>query len=112
VIPARYAHDRQIAGAIKGEAAIGRSSKRREQMSATFLTDLAVESDPGLPAFFLGRLASLATRQAASSSPMERAALGTAIFSIYLDCLDLGLGAEAHAIIGQLRQESGEPLRA
>jgi hypothetical protein len=81
-------------------------------MSAIFLTDLAVESDPGLPAFFLGRLASLATRQAASASPKERAALGVATFSIYLDCLDLGLGAEAQEILGQLRQEPGEPLAA
>jgi hypothetical protein len=81
-------------------------------MSAILLTDLAVESDPGLPTFFLGRLASLVTRQTASASPKERASLGLAIFSIYLDCLDLGLGAEAQAILGQLHQEPDEPLAA
>jgi|tagenome__1003787_1003787.scaffolds.fasta_scaffold13811668_2 hypothetical protein len=77
-------------------------------MSATLLIDMALDSDPNLHSFFLGRLASLATRQAASASPKERAALSVAMFSIYLDCLDLGLGAEAQAIIGGLRHESTE----
>jgi hypothetical protein len=77
-------------------------------MNAILLTDMALESDPNLPSFFLGRLASLATRQAASASPKERAALSVAMFSIYLDCLDLGLGAEAQTIMGGLRHESIE----
>jgi len=77
-------------------------------MSATFLIDMALDTDPNLPSFFLGRLASLATRQATSASPKERAALSVAMFSIYLDCLDLGLGAEAHEIISGLRQEQVE----
>jgi hypothetical protein len=77
-------------------------------MSATLLIDMALEADPNLPSFFLGRLASLATRQAASASPKERAALSVAMFSIYLDCLDLGLGAEAQEIISGLRQEQVE----
>jgi hypothetical protein len=34
-------------------------------------------------------------------------ALGVAAFSVFLDCLDLGLGAEAQAIVGQLRDEAG-----
>ncbi len=72
-------------------------------MSAMRWTDLALAADPGLPAFFLGRLAVLAARQAAAASPAERQALGLATFSVFLDCLDLGLGAEAHAIVGQLR---------
>ena len=74
-------------------------------MSAMLLTDLVLESDPGLPEFFLGRLASLVARQAAAVSPTERQALGVAAFSVFLDCLDLGLGEEAHAIVAQLRED-------
>jgi hypothetical protein len=73
-------------------------------MSAMLMTDLALESDPCLPWFFLERLASLVARQAAAS-PTERRALGLAAFSVFLDCLDLGLGAEAHAIVAQLRED-------
>lgn len=72
-------------------------------MSASELTSRALATDPGLDRFFLGRLASLVTRQAASASPKERAALGVAIFSVFLDCLQLGLGAEAQAIMHQAR---------
>jgi hypothetical protein len=75
-------------------------------MSAMLLTDLALATDPGLHEFFLGRLASLVARQVASASPAERLALSVAAFSIYLDCLDLGLGEEAQAIVGQLRDET------
>lgn len=64
------------------------------------LYDLALASDGELAAFFLDRLASLAARQLAATSPTERAALGVATFSVFLDCLDLGLAAEARAILG------------
>ena len=64
---------------------------------------LALATDPTLPAFFLGQLASLAACQAASPSPKERAALSVAMFPLFLDCADLGLGDEAQRIIGQLR---------
>ena len=74
-------------------------------MGAMLLSDQALETDPGLSAFFLGRLASLVDRQAAAVNPMERALLGRAVFSVYLDCLDLGLGEQAQALIGQLRDE-------
>ena len=76
-------------------------------MGAMLLTNLALETDPDLPAFFLGRLASLVARQAAAVSPTERTALGVAAFSVFLDCLDLGLGEQAHAIVDQLRDEVG-----
>ena len=76
-------------------------------MGAVLLTDLARATDPDLPAFFLGRLASLVARQAAAVSPTERTALGVAAFSVFLDCLDLGLGEQAHAIVDQLRDEAG-----
>jgi hypothetical protein len=83
-------------------------------MSAMLLADLALESDPGLPAFFLGRLASLVALQIATQSPIERKALAAAVFAIYVDCLDLGLGNEAQPIIAQLRDGSapGERLVA
>jgi hypothetical protein len=67
------------------------------------LPDLLVEADPELPAFFLGRLASVVAHHAITTDPKERAALGEAAFSIFLDCLDLGLSEEAHAITGQVR---------
>ncbi|MFN8536563.1 MAG: hypothetical protein U0232_03675 [Thermomicrobiales bacterium] len=44
--------------------------------------------------------------QVASESATERKALSTAVFAIYLDCLDLGLGNEAQLLIGQLRDEA------
>ncbi len=76
-------------------------------MNTMQLIDMALESDPGLPTFFLGRLASMVARQLATASPTERHALGEAIFSVYLDCLDLGLGNEAQAIVDQLRYGTG-----
>ncbi len=83
-------------------------------MNTMQLIDMTLESDPGLPAFFLGRLASMVARQIATVSPTERHALGEAIFSVYLDCLDLGLGKEAQVLVEQLRDGAmpGEPLAA
>ena len=80
-------------------------------MSMVLWRDLALAADPGLPAFFLGRLAALAARQAAAASPAERQALSLATFSVFLDCLDLGLGEEAHPIVGQLRGAAGPTAR-
>jgi hypothetical protein len=71
-------------------------------MDLTLLIDQALDDDPDLRTFFLGRLASMAARHAATPSPRERAALSMAMFSIFLDCLDLGIAAEAHAIMSQL----------
>jgi hypothetical protein len=68
-------------------------------------SDLALKADPDLPAFFLGHLAALVAQRVASVSPMERAMLGGAAFSVFLGCLDLGLGEQAQAIMGQLRDE-------
>jgi hypothetical protein len=77
-------------------------------MSAMLLTNLTLESEPGLRDFFLGRLASMVARQLATMNPGERTMLGEAIFSVYLDCLDLGLGQEAQAIVDQLRHGTGQ----
>src|SRR3954469_15555842 len=78
------------------------SARKRDEMSAMLLTDLALATDPGLPEFFLGQLQSLVARQAVAMPPAERIALCVAAFSVFLDCLDLGLGEEAHTIVGPL----------
>jgi hypothetical protein len=75
-------------------------------MNAMKLVDMALATDPTLPEFFLGQLASLATRQAASPSPKEQAALSVVMFSLYLDCLDLGVGTEAQRIMSQLHKQA------
>jgi hypothetical protein len=75
-------------------------------MSTTVMANTVLASDPGLPAFFLDHLASLAERQATSTSPWEQAALSVAIFSTFLDCLDLGLADEARQIIGHLQHNA------
>lgn len=62
--------------------------------------------------FFLGRLATLVARQVAAVSPAERAALSHAAFSTLLDCIDLGLDAEARAIMAQLRATPAVPAAA
>ena len=80
-------------------------------MSALRWTDLALQTEPGLPEFFLERLTSLVARQAAAASPTERTALAWAAFSVYLDCLDLGLEREARRIIGPRRTETAAPER-
>jgi hypothetical protein len=80
-------------------------------MDAAMLTRLALAADPGLAAFFLARLAALVDRQLAAADPEERKARGAAIFSVYLDCLDLGLAVEARAIVARLRAETS-PLWA
>lgn len=87
---------------------------RGEAMSAMLLTDLALASDPGVPNFLLGRLATLVTRQTATASESEREALGLEIFAAFLDCTDIGFGAQAQAIVEQLHPEPsvGERLAA
>jgi len=80
-------------------------------MRAMRLTGLAPTTAPGLPEFFLGRLAALLARQAAAASPAERTALARAAFSVYLDCLDLGLEREARRLIGQRQTGSAAPER-
>jgi hypothetical protein len=80
-------------------------------MNGMTMVDMALATDPTLPKFFLGQLASLATRQAASPSPKERAALSVAMFSLYLDCLDLGVGTEAQRIMSQLHRQADTPER-
>ena len=75
-------------------------------MNAMKMVDMALATDPTLPEFFLGQLATLVTRQAASPSPKEQAALSVAMFSLYLDCLDLGVGSEAQRIMSQLHSQA------
>jgi hypothetical protein len=63
--------------------------------------------DDSLAGFFLGRLSSLATRQATANG-QERVALAQAVFSTYLDCRDLGLEDEAELVLNQELLEAVE----
>ena len=64
-------------------------------------------TDP-LARFFLGRLSSLAARQAGARGVQERTGLAQAVFSTYLDCLDLGLEHEAEAVLNRELLEAVE----
>ncbi len=64
-------------------------------------------TDDPLARFFLGRLSSLATRQATANG-QERVALAQAVFSTYLDCRDLGLEDEAELVLNQELLEAVE----
>ncbi len=61
--------------------------------------------------FFLDRLRSLVTRQRGALTPAERTTLSIATFSIFLDCLDLGLKAEAQALLDELHGEASATRR-
>jgi hypothetical protein len=67
------------------------------------LADLILDADPGLADFFLGRLASLVIRQMMAEDPDVQRALGRAVFSTFLDCIDLGLTDRADAILAYVR---------
>ncbi len=60
---------------------------------------------PTLSAGCLARLAGLVARLEATTAEGERRALSAALFSTFLDCLDLGVGGEAEAIVDRLRPE-------
>jgi hypothetical protein len=69
------------------------------------LAEQVLKADPGLVDFFLGRLIVLAIRQAVTTSPDDRRTLGVAVFSTFLDCMDLGLTEEACKIVELARTE-------
>ena len=61
-------------------------------------------ADPDLAGFFLDRLEALAFRLELNPDPRVRVALSRAAFSVYLDCLHLGLETEATKIVDQVRK--------
>lgn len=65
------------------------------------MIEQVLATDPGLEAFFLSRLADRVRRQVRATTAHERSTLGLATFSTFLDCLDLGLEAQARGIIGR-----------
>jgi hypothetical protein len=71
------------------------------------LAERVLEADPGLADFFLGRLIALSIRQAVTPNPDERRTLGAAVFSTFLDCMDLGLAESACKIVEFARNEMG-----
>ncbi|MDP9371021.1 MAG: hypothetical protein M3Q65_00890 [Chloroflexota bacterium] len=55
--------------------------------------------DDSLRRFFLHRLAALAVRLDRARTRQQRTLLAHAVFSTYLDCLDLGLEDEAGCLL-------------
>lgn len=60
-------------------------------------------ADPDLACFFLDRLDALAFRLQTTRDERSRTAYSAAAFSVFLDCVDLGLELEARRIIERLR---------
>jgi len=58
----------------------------------------AGDTDPDLHDFVLERLVELAIREAATKEPDERRALSMAVYSTFLDCMDLGLAQQAYRV--------------
>ena len=85
----------------------GQQERRIQTMDDRASVEQVLEADPGLPDFFLGRLIAFAMHQAVSENPTERRMLGTAVFSTFLDCMDLGLTEQACHIIEFVRNEMG-----
>ncbi len=69
------------------------------------LAEQVLEADPDLADFFLGRLVAIAIHQAVSEDASKRRMLGTALFSTFLDCMDLGLTEQACKVIEFVRNE-------
>ncbi len=63
-------------------------------------------ADPDLAAFFLDRLEMLTFRLQTAGDQRSRTAYSIAAFSVFLDCIDLGLELEARRIVGRLRAEA------
>jgi hypothetical protein len=74
-----------------------------QEDSMVTIHDPTLDTDAMLADFFLKRLAGLVSHQAMVTDPAERAVLARAAFSVFLDCLDLGLAAEARAIVEPAR---------
>lgn len=68
------------------------------------LPQLVRAADPDLPRFFLDRLETLVSRLETARDANSRRAYSAAAFSVYLDCLDLGLEVEAGRIVERVRR--------
>ena len=66
--------------------------------TVTFPAD-PLAADPDLASFFLTRLEQLLAHQAAAVTAEGRVARGFAAFSVFLDCLDLGLETAARQVV-------------
>ena len=74
--------------------------------------DQLLAADTDLERFFLDELAASVARQVAATTPWERSARAQVSFALFLDCVDLGLGARARAILAQCRDEMVPTVRA
>ena len=74
-------------------------------MDTVTIFDDPAAAEPDLAAFSLARLERQLARQAAAATARARVARGSATFSVFLDCLALGLGTEARRLVD--RQQRG-----
>ena len=77
-----------------------------EETDTMNTTEMTHGTDAMQPDFVLGHLAGLAAREAVSASPKERVVLSIAMFSTFLECLELGHGDEAKQVMAQLHDDS------
>ena len=63
-------------------------------------------ADPDLACFFLDRLDALTFRLETARDQRSRTAYSAAVFSVFLDCLDLGLEPEARRILERVRPDA------
>jgi hypothetical protein len=81
-------------------------SEETATMGAAMRANLTHDTDAMQPDFLLGHLAGLAAREAAASSPKERVVLSIAMFSTFLECLELGHGDQARQVMAQLHDDA------
>lgn len=96
---------------VDGKDACGAHTKGNETGLVSEETDMMRAAmthgtDAVQPDFVLGHLTTLAAREAVAASPKERVVLSVAMFSTFLECLELGHGDEARQVMAQLHNDS------
>lgn len=71
-------------------------------MRASVATELAAVQNPTLSNLFRSRLEKLIAQRDATEDPKEQKAVNVAMFRLFLDCVDLGLSAEAQEILKEI----------
>lgn len=75
-------------------------------MGAAMRAEMTHGTDAMHPDFLLGHLAGLAAREAVATSPKERVVLSIAMFSTFLECLELRRGDEAQQVMARLHDDA------
>jgi hypothetical protein len=81
-------------------------SEETNTMGTAMRANLTQDTNAMQPDFLLGHLAGLAAREAVAASPKERVVLSVAMFSTFLECLELGHGDEAQQVMAQLHDDA------